>query len=84
MLDGFFAQLADPAFGSAGNGIIDAFAVQCDLANNPPASQALGYLFAYCTVRYLNVVRYFVVKLAGGGNVVVTTQSTPPTPSQFV
>jgi hypothetical protein len=84
LLDGFFAQLADPASGSNGNGMIDQWSVQCDLNNNTPAMQALGYLFAYCAVRYLNVVRYFVVKLAGGGNVQVTTQSTPPTPAQFV
>jgi hypothetical protein len=83
LLDGFFAQLADPAYGSNGNGLIDQWSVQCDLNNNTPATQALGYLFAYCTVRYLNTVRYFVVKLAGGGNVNVTVQSTPPTPAQF-
>ncbi len=83
MLDGFFAQLADPAYGSNGNGLIDAWSVQCDLLNNPPASQPLGYLFAYCAVRYLNVVRYFVIKLAGSGNATVTTQSTPPNPGQF-
>ena len=83
LLDGFFAQLADPASGSQGNGMIDSWSVQCDLNNNTPAMQALGYLFAYCAVRYLNCVRYFVVKLAGGGNVTVTTQSTLPTPSQF-
>ena len=63
--------------------MIDAWSVQCDLTNNPPALQARGYLFAYCTVRYLNEVRYFVVKLAGGGNVTVTTQSAPPSPTQF-
>ena len=83
LLDGFFAQLADPAYGSNGNGLIDQFSVQCDPNNNTPATQALGYLFAYCAVRYLNTVRYFVVKLAGGGNVQVTTQSNPPTPAQF-
>ena len=83
LLDGFFAQLADPAYGSNGNGLIDQWSVQCDLQNNTPATQPLGYLFAYCAVRYLNVVRYFVVKLAGGGNVTVTVQSTTPTASQF-
>ena len=83
LLDGFFAQLADPTSGTNGHGMIDQWATQCDLTNNPPALQARGYLFAYCTVRYLNVIRYFVIKLAGGGNVTVTTQSTPPSPSQF-
>ena len=83
LLDGFFAQLADPAVGSGGYGMIDTWSVQCDLANNPPNLQARGYLFAYAAVRYLNTVRFFVIKLAGGGNVQVTSQSTVPTPAQF-
>ncbi len=82
LLDGFFAQLANPVSGSSGQGMIDAWSVQVDLQNNPPALQARGYLFAYCTVRYLNEIRYFVIKLAGGGNT-VTSQSSPPSPSQF-
>ena len=79
MLDGFFAQLADPNSGSSGQGIIDTWSTVCDLTNNPPASQALGYLFATCKVRYLNVVRYFVIRLAGGGNVTVTSSTNAPT-----
>ena len=79
MLDGFFAQLANPNSGSSGQGIIDTWSTVCDLTNNPPASQALGYLFATCTVRYLNVVRYFVIRLAGGGNVTVLSSTAPPT-----
>lgn len=84
LLDGFFASLANPAVGSNGNGMIDQWAVVCDLTNNPANLQARGYLFAYCAVRYLNTVRYFVVKLAGGGNVQVTTQATQPNVAQFV
>ena len=57
--------------------------VQCDLNNNPPNLQALGYLFLYWQVRYLNVIRYFVIKFQGGANVSVNVQSTPPSPSQF-
>jgi hypothetical protein len=85
LFDGFSAQLASPQVGLGinGQGMIDAWAVQCDLANNPPDLQARGYLFLYWQVRYLNVVRYFVVKFAGGGNVQVTVQSTAPTPAQF-
>lgn len=83
LFDGFSAQLANPDSGSNGQGIIDAWSTQCDLNNNPPALQARGYLFLFWTVRYLNVVRYFVVKLAGGGNVTVTSQSTPPTVAQL-
>lgn len=83
LVDGFLASIRDPAVGSNGNGMIDDFATQCDLSNNPPALQARGFLFLYAKVRYLNVVRYFVIKLAGGGNVDVTTQLNPPSPAQF-
>jgi len=79
----FLANLANPALGSNGYGLIDVWAVQCDLNNNPPSLQAQGFLNVLVTVRYLNIVRYFIIKLAGGGNVQVTTQATPPSPSQF-
>ena len=86
LFDGFSAQLASPEVGNGinGAGMIDSpWQVTCDLTNNPPNLQALGYLFLYWVVRYLNVIRYFVVKFEGGGNVTVTVQSTPPSPSQF-
>jgi hypothetical protein len=86
LFDGFSAQLASPqvGLGIGGQGMIDTpWSVVCDLTNNPPNMQALGYLFLYWQVRYLNVVRYFVVKFQGGGNVTVTSQSTQPSPSQF-
>lgn len=83
LVDGFLASLKDPAMGSNGNGMIDDFATQCDLNNNPPNLQARGFLFLYAKVRYLNTVRYFVIKLAGGGNVSVTSQATAPSPTQF-
>lgn len=86
LFDGFSAQLASPQVGLGinGQGMIDQWAVQCDLNNNPPALQALGYLFLYWQVRYLNVVRYFVVKFMGGGNVVVNLQSATPTIAQLL
>lgn len=86
LFDGFSAQLASPQVGLGinGQGLIDIpWSVQCDLSNNPPNLQALGYLFLYWQVRYLNVIRFFVVKFQGGGNVTVTSQSTPPSPQQF-
>lgn len=86
LFDGFSAQLASPQVGLGinGQGMIDTpWLVQCDLLNNPPNLQALGYLFLYWQVRYLNVIRYFVVKFAGGGNVSVNVQNTPPSPTQF-
>lgn len=86
LFDGFSAQLAasESGLGINGQGMIDTpWLVQCDLNNNPPNLQALGYLFLYWQVRYLNAIRYFVVKFQGGGNVTVSTQNTPPSPSQF-
>jgi hypothetical protein len=86
LFDGLSAQLASPQVGLGinGQGMIDIpWLVTCDLTNNPPALQALGYLFLYWQVRYLNVVRYFVVKFMGGGNVVVNVQSQPPTAAQL-
>ena len=81
LFNGFLAFLASPQVGTGinGQGIIDLpFFVQCDLNNNPPATQARGYVFVYVQVRYLNVIRYFVVKLQGGGNVTVTTTDQIP------
>jgi hypothetical protein len=84
LFDGFSAQLANPVSGSNGLGIIDTWSVVCDLSNNTPDSQSRGYLFLFWEVRYLNTVRYFVVKLAGGGNVSVTQQETIPSVSQLL
>jgi hypothetical protein len=86
LFDGLSAQLASPQVGLGinGSGMIDRpWSVQCDLQNNPPNLQALGYLFLYWVVRYLNVIRYFVIKFEGGGNVTVNVQNTPPSPTQF-
>ena len=86
LFDGLSAQLASPQVGLGinGAGMIDIpWLVQCDLSNNPPNLQALGYLFLYWEVRYLNVIRYFVIKFQGGGNVTVNVQNTPPSPTQF-
>ncbi len=83
ILDSFFQQLVNPSSGSGGYGMIDSFATQCDETNNTFDTIIRGYLFAFCRVQYLNVVRYFVIKLNGGGNVQVTTQANPPSASQL-
>jgi len=86
LFDGFSAQLASPQVGTGinGQGMIDVpWKVVCDLTNNPPNLQAQGYLFLYWQVRYLNVIRYFVVKFQGGGNVQINAQNNAPSPSQF-
>jgi hypothetical protein len=80
LFDGRYAQLKDPAFGLGinGQGMIDGFATQCDLNNNTKDSISKGYLILYAKVRYLNTVRYFVIKFQGGGNVDVTSSINPP------
>lgn len=77
-------NLASPAAGSGGYGMIDTFSCQCDLNNNPASLQSQGFLFLYATIRYLNVVRYFVIQLNGGGNVTVSVQTQAPSVNQFV
>jgi len=79
LFDGFSAELASPQVGTGinGQGMIDSpWTVVCDLTNNPPNLQAQGYLFLFWQVRYLNIIRFFVVKFMGGGNVVVQSSST--------
>jgi len=49
-----------------------AFAVRLDAANNPDARVAMGYMTADVQVKYLNVVRYFLVNLEGGGSVSIS------------
>jgi hypothetical protein len=86
LFDGLSGQLASPQVGLGinGQGMIDKpWSVVCDLTNNPSDLQARGYLFLYWQVRYLNVIRYFVIKFQGGGNVTVSVQNTPPSPTQF-
>ncbi|TDS68013.1 hypothetical protein C7434_3758 [Pantoea sp. PNA 14-12] len=49
-----------------------AFAVRLDAANNPDSRVDLGYMTADVQVKYLNVVRYFLVNLEGGGSVSIS------------
>lgn len=53
-----------------------AFAVRLDAANNPDARVALGYMTADVQVKYLNVVRYFLVNLEGGGSVSISVSDS--------
>ena len=79
LFDGLSAFLASPqvGMGIGGQGIIDTpWQVICDTTNNTPDTIARGYLFLYWKVRYLGIVRYFVVKFAGGGNVTVSVQTS--------
>lgn len=52
-----------------------AFAVRLDATNNPDSRVALGYMTADVQVKYLNVVRYFLVNLEGGGSVSISVSN---------
>jgi phage tail sheath protein FI len=53
------------------------FTVQINAQNNPSSQVALGYMNAYVKVKYLSIVRYFVVSMEGGSSVSVTPSATP-------
>jgi hypothetical protein len=56
-------------------GQIDAYQVQCNLANNPPSRIQLGYLQVDVSVRYLTVVEKFLINMQGGTSVAITSAS---------
>lgn len=56
-----------------------AFSVQIDAANNPDARVALGYMQADVQVKYLSVIRYFLVNLEAGQSVSIVASATPRT-----
>ena len=61
-------MIGDPNGGSA-------FSVKIDSSNNPDSQVALGYMTADVQVKYLNVVRYFLVNLEGGGSVSISVSN---------
>ncbi|QBJ80515.1 phage tail protein [Aquitalea sp. USM4] len=54
-----------------------AFSVQIDAANNPDSRVALGYMQADVQVKYLSVVRYFLINLEAGQSVTITVANNP-------
>ncbi|WP_047305138.1 tail protein [Pseudomonas fluorescens] len=54
-----------------------AFSVQIDASNNPDSRVALGYMQADVQVKYLSVIRYFLVNLEAGQSVTVVASATP-------
>jgi hypothetical protein len=54
-----------------------AFSVQIDKANNPDSRVALGYMQADVQVKYLSVIRYFLVNLEAGQSVSIVASATP-------
>ncbi len=52
------------------------FSVTLDSTNNSDSQVALGYMQADVVVKYLNVVRYFLINLEGGGSVTVSVSNS--------
>lgn len=55
------------------------FSVQLDAANNPDSRVALGYMQCDVQVKYLSVVRYFLINLEAGQSVSVVVSNNPRT-----
>lgn len=72
-LEAFLQKLKQlPARG--GTGMIDDYSLVLDETNNTPQSIGEGFLRANIAVRYLAVVRFFLVYLQAGQTVVVVTE----------
>lgn len=56
-----------------------AFSVQLDKTNNPDSRVALGYMQSDIQVKYLSVVRYFLINLEAGQSVTVVVSTNPRT-----
>ncbi len=54
-----------------------AFSVQIDASNNPDSRVALGYMQADVQVKYLSVIRYFLVNLEAGQSVTIVASAAP-------
>lgn len=75
-IESFLSNLEDQRMiGDPNSG--PAFSVQIDAANNPDSRVALGYMQADIQVKYLNVVRYFLCNLEGGGSVSIAVSNAP-------
>lgn len=54
-----------------------AYSITCDATNNPDNLVAQGYLFVNVQVKYLAIVRFFVLSLEGGQSVTVKVLTNP-------
>ncbi|WP_028534218.1 tail protein [Paludibacterium yongneupense] len=75
-IEAFLSTLEDQGMIGDPNGG-KCFSVQIDKTNNPDSRVALGYLQADVQVKYLNVVRYFLINLEAGGSVTITVSANP-------
>jgi len=74
-IEAFLQNLDDQGMIGDPNGAAS-FAVTLDSTNNPDSQVALGYMQADVAVKYLNVVRYFLINLEGGGSVTITVSNS--------
>ena len=65
----------DPMIGDVNGG--PAFSIVCDASNNPDDTVAKGYLFMAVQVKYLSIVRFFVVQIEAGQSVTVRVSNSP-------
>jgi uncharacterized protein len=75
-IESFLQNLVDQGMIGDPNGGA-AFSVQIDQSNNPDSRVALGYLQADVQVKYLSIVRYFLINLEGGQSVSITVANNP-------
>jgi hypothetical protein len=75
-IESFLQTLVDQGMIGDPNGG-PAFSVQIDASNNPDSRVALGYMQADVQVKYLSVVRYFLVNLEAGQSVTVVVSASP-------
>lgn len=75
-MESFLQTLVDQGMIGDPNGG-PAFSVQIDKTNNPDSRVALGYMQADVQVKYLSVVRYFLINLEGGQSVTVNVSNNP-------
>lgn len=66
----------NPMIGDADGG--PAYYIQCDQFNNPKNMVALGYMFVYVQVKYLSIVRFFILQVEAGQSVSVRVQEQAP------
>lgn len=66
----------NPMIGDANGG--RPYYIQCDEKNNPNNLVALGYMFVYTQVKYLSIVRFFVLQVEAGQSVSVRVQEQAP------
>jgi hypothetical protein len=72
----------DPMIGDANGG--PAYSVTINNENNPPSQVALGFLNVYVQIKYLSIVRFFIISIEAGQSVTVNVQNSPLIQAQSI